>query len=124
MLALFDPILDSFRNWGRLMFHTFVGLDDACVRPSNYEFIGLMPNRTSQQLTEELREWIDSWKAKGKEKFLYVSFGSILSLSPNFAKKLADVFSELGFPTIWSLRTSEKIALNDPLIYHKEWLPQ
>ena len=106
MLTPFDAIIDSYRNWGRLMFNTFVGLDDACIRPSNYEFIGLLPNRTSQQLTGDLREWMDSWKAKGKDKFLYVSFGSVLTLSLAFAKKMAGIFAELGYPTIWSLRTS------------------
>ena len=87
------------------MFNTFVGLEEATVKPTNIEFIGLMPNRTSQQLTAELREWMDSWKAKGKDKFLYVGMGSLLSYSVSFAKKLANLFIKLGYPTIWSLKT-------------------
>ena len=75
------------------MFNTFVGLDEACVKPTNIELIGLMPNRTSQQLTAELKEWIDSWKAKGKDKFLYVAFGSLLTFSVSFALRMARLFS-------------------------------
>ena len=87
------------------MFNTFVGLEEATAKPTNIEFIGLMPNRTSQQLTGELREWMDSWKAKGKGKFLYVSMGSLITLSVSFAKRMANLFSKLGYPTIWSLTT-------------------
>ena len=105
MLAPFDIILDSFRNWGRAMFHSFIGLDDPCIKPSNYEFVGLMPSRDSQKVPKELQEWIGSWKAKGKNKILYVSFGSVVTVSEIFAKKLANIFSELGYPTIWSLKT-------------------
>ena len=119
MLAPFDIILDSFRNWGRAMFHSFIGLDDACIKPSNYEFIGLMPSRGTQRVPKDLQEWISSWKARGKNQFLYVSFGSVITLSAAFAKKLAKVFSYLGYPTIWSLKTSQKIAINDPIIYHR-----
>ena len=101
------------------MFNTFVGLDEATVKPTNIEFIGLMPNRTSQQLPKELQVWMDSWKEKGKDKFLYVSFGSLITLSVSFAKRMARLFSKLGYPTIWSLRTPEHITLDDPLIYHR-----
>jgi hypothetical protein len=96
--------MDSIRNHGRVIFQTFIGLEEAGILPPNYTFVGLLPNRSNSELTPELKEWIEGWKSKGKNKFLYIAFGSLLRLSTNFAKKLAAMCLKLGYPTIWSLR--------------------
>lgn len=120
-LKPFDEIFDSIRNHGRIVFQSFTGLDDACIMPSNHTFVGLLPNRTHSELPSELAKWIVDWKSKGKYKFLYVSFGSILKLSHKFANRLAAIFKKLGYPTIWSLRgpKGEPHQIDDPLIFHR-----
>jgi hypothetical protein len=101
---IFNAVLDAARGQARLIFQSFIGLDEPSLIPPNHTLMGLLPNRSYSELTPELTQWVEGWKAKGKTKFLYVSFGSILKLSLNFAKKLADAFVKLGYPTIWSLR--------------------
>jgi hypothetical protein len=39
----------------------------------------------------ELAGWMEGWRKKGKGKFLYISFGSMLQLSEGFTKKLLRV---------------------------------
>jgi hypothetical protein len=48
----------------------------------------------------------------------------MLRLSDKFAKKLADSFIKLGYPTIWSLRAPNAEEIKNPLIFHRPWLPQ
>lgn len=91
-LETFDNVFHASRGHGRFIFHSFAGLDDPSLMPANHTLVGLMPSHSSTELTPELKEWIDGWKGKGKDKFLYVSFGSILKLSLKFAKKLASTF--------------------------------
>ncbi len=116
----FDEIFDAVRGHGRIVLQSFPGLDEACIMPPNHTFIGLMPNRSNSELPQDLAKWIVNWKTKGKNKFLYVSFGSILKLSHKFANRLAAIFKKLGYPTIWSLRgpNGEPHKIDDPLIYH------
>ena len=92
MLTPFEVILDSLRNWERVLFHSFIGLEDPCVKPSNHEFIGLMPSRGTQQVSKDMQEWMNSWRARRKNQFLYVSFGSVDTLSASFAKKPVKAF--------------------------------
>jgi hypothetical protein len=120
-LKPFDEILDAIRGHGRIVFQSFPGLDEACIMPPNHTFVGLLPNRPTCELTPELAKWIVDWKSKGKDKFLYVSFGSILKLSYKFANRLAAIFKKLGYPTIWSLRgpKGQPHKIDDPLIFHR-----
>lgn len=120
----FDSLMNVISGHGRILFHSFTGLDEPSLMPPNHTLIGLMPNRKSTELTPKLKEWIEGWKSKGKDKFFYISFGSILKLSQNFAQKLAKIFIRLGYPTIWSLRAQSTAEISDPLIFHETWLPQ
>jgi hypothetical protein len=81
ILDIFDSVLDTARNHGRFIFHSFIGLDEPSILPANITLIGLMSNRSHSEITPELKEWIEGWKGQGKTKFLYVSFGTILRLS-------------------------------------------
>jgi hypothetical protein len=84
--------MESFKGWGRILFHSFFGLDEPAILPPNHSLIGILPNRSNTPIPEELASWINNWKAKGKNKFLYVSFGSIIVLSEQFIKKLVQIF--------------------------------
>jgi UDP:flavonoid glycosyltransferase YjiC (YdhE family) len=117
---------EEFRGKTLFLIESFIGLDPAAVVPTNHKFIGLLANYTHNccQIDLDLAEWMQAWKQKGKNQFVYISFGSMITLSETLTHTIYNACLKLELPIIWSLKSPVQSTIKSELIYQRDWLPQ
>jgi hypothetical protein len=120
-----SSIYEVFRHQHKVLVNSAIGLEHATTVPTHHIFLGILAGRhkKTKPLTKELMEWMKGWKTKGKEKFIYISFGTEVDLSENFVLRIQEAVEKAAVPAIWSLK-EDFGKVSSPLIFHRTWLPQ
>ena len=68
-------------------------MDNPGIVPTHHSLIGFFEPEQERinSIPKDLEEWMANWKKNGKEKFIYVAFGSLVRLGPKFIKQIVRI---------------------------------
>ena len=102
---------------------TVIGFEYARTMTPLTHYVGPILSQQPNSLSPELEEW---FLYKESKSVIYISMGSLLSVSKQRASVLVEGIRRTNYSVIWAMRKTEEFQLDvDPERYYiSEWLPQ
>ena len=102
---------------------TAIGFEFARTMTPLTHYVGPILSQQPNSLSPELEEWLTN---KENKSVIYISMGSLLSVSNQRASVLVEGIRRTNYSVIWAMRKTEEFQLDvDPERYYiSDWLPQ
>ena len=86
-------------------------------------YVGPLQQRTPEPCSAELKDWLDG---KIDNSVLYISMGSLLSVSKEMANAFVEGIKKTNYSVVWAIRKTDdfKLDLDPDRFFLNKWLPQ